>query len=225
MRVLANTTALLTMLGFAGCTGETSAPSDRVLATIREVGGLHLRGDAEEVAARVTTRDLPGPTKIPEALWTESIRRFKPKHVFWGGDHLTIVTHESGRLSNGLRVYFASHPDDALSLGEFAGGGSGGEVYKVEAGIYWFWQKRRSDGALRLKIQEAEQEPDEQTNSAAAPYPRSPSLFSTCCQPCLRGRVWSMAQTPSVQLLHSALGFRPWFGHRISAIGSSPTRP
>ena len=154
MRVLTITITLLAAFGFIGCTGETSTPSGRVVMALREVGSPQLRRDAQAVAARVTVREPLWPTTIPDSLWTESIRKFRPVHVFLGSDNLMIVTRESGRYQNGIRVYFPSHPDNSLAAGEFAGGGSGGADYKMDAGVYWFWQKMRSDSALRGKMQE-----------------------------------------------------------------------
>ncbi|HSH92791.1 MAG TPA: hypothetical protein VK968_01460, partial [Roseimicrobium sp.] len=61
-----------------------------------------------------------------------------------------------GRYENGIIVYFPSHQDNSLAPGAFAGGGSGGEETKMEAGIYWFWRKIRSSAALRRKLMEQE---------------------------------------------------------------------
>jgi hypothetical protein len=155
MRVTCFKLAVLGALGFAGCTGETSTPAARVVTALREVGSPKLRRDAETVAARVRVHEQFGPTKIPDSLWTESIRSFSPVHVYWGSDHLTIVTRESGRYQNGIRVYFPLHPDDSLAAGAYAGGGSGGGDYEMEPGVYWFWQKIRSNAALLRKLQDA----------------------------------------------------------------------
>jgi len=156
MRVLTAIAGAVSLLSLAGCTGETSTPSGRVVSALREVGAAPLRRDAEAVAGRVTTREMYGPTKIPENLWTDSIRKFRPEYIYWGSDSLTIVTSRSERYENGIVIFFPSHPDDSLAPGDFAGGGSGRGDYKVEAGVYWFWQKIRSDAALRRKLQKME---------------------------------------------------------------------
>jgi hypothetical protein len=169
MRILAVIAGAISLLSLAGCTGETSTPSGRVVSALREVGTAPLRRDAEAIARRVTTREIDGPTKIPENLWTDSIRKFRPEYIYWGSDRLTIVTGSSGRYENGIVVYFPSHPDDSLAPGDFAGGGSGRGDYKIEAGVYWFWQKIRSDAALRRKLQELETPTNGSPNNADAP--------------------------------------------------------
>jgi len=156
MRILTIIAGALSFLSLAGCTGETSRPSGRVVSALREVGIAPLRRDAETMAGRVTTRETYGPTKIPENLWSDSIRKFRPEYVYWGSDSVRIVTSRSGRYENGIVVYFPSHSDDSLAPGDFAGGGSGRGVYKIEAGVYWFSQKIRSDAALRRKLGEIE---------------------------------------------------------------------
>lgn len=154
MRILTVLAGTISLLSLAGCTGETSTPPGRVVRALHEVGTASLRRDAEAVARRVTTHEFYGPTKIPENLWTDSIRKFRPEYIYWGSDGLTIVTSRSGRYENGIVVYFPSRPDASLAAGDFAGGGSGRADYKVEVGIYWFWQKIRSDAALKSKLQE-----------------------------------------------------------------------
>jgi len=39
--------------------------------------------------------------------------------------------------------------------------------YKIEAGIYWFWQKIRSEAALRRKLQEMERQTNGSPNKIA----------------------------------------------------------
>lgn len=165
MRILTAITGALSLLSLAGCTGETITPSGLVLDTLHEVGGAPLRRDAEAIAAQFTTRDPFGPTKIPEALWTGAIRKFRPVYVYLRTDRLTIVTSSNGSYENGIDVCFPSQPDDRLASGEFAGGGSGRAEYKMEPGVYWFWAKIRSDVALRRKFQE----PESQTKAIAVP--------------------------------------------------------
>jgi hypothetical protein len=168
MRILAVIAGAISLLSWAGCTGETSTPPGRIVSVLREIGTAALRRDAEAVARRVTIREIDGPTKIPEQLWTDSIRRFGPEYIYWGSDSLTIVTSSSGRYENGIVVYFPSRPDDLLAPGDFAGGGSGRSDYKVEAGVYWFWQKIRFDAALRRKVQKLETTTNGPPNKAAS---------------------------------------------------------
>jgi len=165
------------LVAVTGCTGETSTPSDRVVTALREVGTAPLRRDAEAVAARVTTREANGPVKIPNALWTDAIRKFKPEYIYWGSDSLTIVTSRTERYENGIVVYFPSHPDDSLGPGENAGGGSGRADYKMDSGIYWFWQKKRSDAALRRKLDEMESQTNASPNKITGPNAGGPRQF------------------------------------------------
>lgn len=142
LRVMNRAFLILGILSLIGCTAETDTPSRSVTVALQKVGGPQLRRDAELVAQKFKTQNVKT-TDIPETLWSESIRQFKPKLVSWRSDHLAIITKQIGRAQNGILVYFPSHPDDALRAGQFDGGGSGMAKYKIEAGIYWFWEKIR----------------------------------------------------------------------------------
>lgn len=146
----------ISLFSLPGCTGETRTPSGRAVSTVSELGTAQLRRDAEAVAIRVTTQEVHGLTKIPENLWLDSFRKFRPEEIYWGSDRLTIVTSKTKRYENGIVVYFPSYPDDSLEPGDFVGGGSGRADYKIDSGVYWYWRKIRSDAAVKRKLQEME---------------------------------------------------------------------
>ncbi len=106
---------------------------------ISEIGDRQLRDDAIAVLNEFNKLENSGNYLIPETLWPNSIRKFRPVALRPYMFGLFVVQKESSRYQKGIYII-----TQAEKVNEHPGGGSGVSYERLTKGIFWTEIKVRS---------------------------------------------------------------------------------